>query len=140
MTVNDSVGRGDMIQYETESTTIAIAAGLVVGLDSSGDVTLGDATDAPIGVTATAVRARTTASQEKITVQVSGMAHVTCAANEAFDFNDFVGGGTEGAATTLATLGTTCEVSAALKTVIGRVITQDATTEGTTVVVRVGIC
>jgi len=138
--VNDSVGRGDFLKFQTASTTIEIPTGRIVGLDSNGNVTLADATANPIGVSATKVASRTSASKEDIVVQVSGLAHVTCAANEAFSYNDFVAGGTEGYATTFASIAGTTFSSEKMKKIIGRVVTPDATTEGTTVIIRVGIC
>ena len=134
MTVSDSVGEGKYIDFDTESTTSKLPAGRIVGVNSNGTVTLADGTASPVGVTATEVRAVTTAAASTVSVQTSGIAHIACAANEGFAYNDLVGGGTEGLATTIATVGTAFG-EAELKAIIGRVYTPDATTTGTTVVV-----
>lgn len=139
--VNDSVGRGDMIQYETATTTIEIASGRIVELNTSGNVILPTTTPGnPVGVSATKVASRTTASQKDIVVQVSGLAHITCAANEGFDYNDQVkAAASNGKATTAGTYAGTTFSSDDNRKVVGRVITPDATTTGTTVVVALNI-
>lgn len=139
--VSNSSGRGNTIQYDTASTTIAIATGLIVELDSSGDVVLPTTTPAnPVGVSATAIAARTTATAEKIVVQVAGVAALTCAANEAFSYNGPVqSASANGNATTAATYAGTTFGSEDMRKVIGRAVTIDATTEGTTVVVALNI-
>lgn len=140
MSVNNSSGNGDFITYDTASTTIEIAAGLIVELDGSGDVILPTTTPAnPAGVTATKVAARTTATQKKITVQRTGLAAVTCAANEAFGYNDMVIAGADGVATTGPTFAGTTWGSEDARKEIGRVITPDATTVGTTVLVALNL-
>ena len=139
MTVSDSVGDGKYVDYETASTTSEIKTGRIVELDSSGNVIIATATPGnPVGVTATKVAARTTASKEKITVQVSGMAHVACAANEGFGYNDQVLAATALGATAATITGTLYDSEDSRK-VIGRIYTPDATTTGTTAVVLLNI-
>lgn len=141
MSVNDSVGRGDMIEYETASTTIEIATGKIAELDASGDVILPTTTPGnPVGVTATKVAARTTATQKNIVVQTSGLAHITCAANEAFGYNDMViSASANGYATTGPTFAGSTWGSEDSRKVVGRVITPDATTAGTTVITALNL-
>lgn len=72
-------GLGRKIKFQTTSDTVEIEAGRIVVSDSSGDIlaTTVPGTDGPVvGVSATKVDSRTTASQEDITVQVSGMVSV----------------------------------------------------------------
>ena len=136
MAVKNSSSNGDFIGLDTSSTTAAIAAGLIIELDSSGDAILPTTTPAnPFGVTATSVAARTTASKEKITVQRTGIAAITCAANEAFGYNDMVIPGESGVATTGPTFAGTTWGSEDARKVVGAVAEPDATTEGTTVLV-----
>jgi len=140
MTVSDSVGEGKYVDYDTSSTTSAINTGRIVELNSDGDVILPTTTPGnPVGVSATKVSARTTASKEKITVQVSGMAHVACAANEAFDYNGQVVPAENGLAATVGTYAGTTFSSENMRKIIGRVYTPDATTTGTTAIVLLNI-
>lgn len=141
MSVNNSSGNGDFIGYETASTTIEIAAGLIVEFDSSGDIILPTTTPGnPAGISATKVASRTTATQEKITVQTTGLAAITCAANEAFDQNEMViSASANGNATAGATFAGTTWGSEDARKVVGRVITPDATTTGTTVLTQLNI-
>lgn len=144
MTVNDSVGRGAYQGFTTESTTSAITTGKIVEFDSSGDIVLPTSTpivDQIAGVTASEVAARTTASKEDIIVQTSGLAHIACAANSAFAEGKFVRVATAGTGAGYASTAAeaTTITSTALAAVIGKVVTPDATTTGTTVIVKLTI-
>ena len=139
--VSDSHGRGNFLSYDTASTTIEIPEGRIVELDSSGDVILPTTTPGnPIGVSATNVDARTTATVEKITVQTAGICSITCAANQAFGYNDQILAVTlTGYGATAATFAGTTFGSEDARKVVGRVFTPDATTTGTTVVAILNI-
>ena len=137
MAVNDSVGRGDFIAGKTASTTSSIVPGRFVEYNSNGSFVLPTSTpdeDLIAGVAATKVATRTTDSEEDLIVQRSGLAHVACTANSAFTAGYLVRVASAGEASTAA-LATTITATALAKCV-GKVETIDATTAGTTVVVR----
>ena len=144
MAVADSVGEGRTVDARTSSTTVQILPGRIVEWDTSGYIVLPTTTpivDRMAGVTVDEVAARTTATYEPIIVQQTGLAAVVCAANSQFTYGGYVRAATAGTgagyASTVA-LATTI-TSTALAAAIGKVVTIDATTEGTTVVVQLGI-
>ena len=140
MAVAESLGEGRFIQFDTATTTVAIAENLIVELDTSGDVILPTATpEIPIGVTSTRVDARTTASVKKIVVQVSGLAAITCDANIAATAGCFIEAGTSDGLASTAVAATTITATGYYRAV-GKCIVPDATTTGTTVVVLLKPC
>ena len=137
MAVNDSMGRGRFIAEKTSSTTASILPGRFVEYNSNGSIILPTTTpdeDLIAGVAASKVLARTTATEEDIIVQQSGMCHVACTANSAFTAGYLVRI-IEGGEASTAAVATTITATALAKCP-GKVVTPDATTEGTTVVVR----
>lgn len=137
MALPDAVSEGRFIGYTTSSTTVQILPGRIVEFDSSGDIVIPTTTpivDQIAGVTASKVAARTTATKENILVQVTGVAHVLCTANEGFTIGRLVRAGVLGIATTA--VAQTTITATALAACIGKVVTPDATTEGTTVAIR----
>ena len=144
MTVNDSIGEGRTVDAQTSSTTVEIPSGRIVEWDTSGNIVLPTTTpivDRPAGVTVSEVAARTTATKENIIIQQTGLAAIVCTANDAFTYGGYVRAATAGTGAGYASsvaLATTI-TSTALAAAIGKVVVIDATTEGTTVVVQLGI-
>ena len=133
MGVANEGGRGRYIGKETASTTIEITPGNIVELNSTGECMLPTATAGAIfGVAASKVASRTTASKKKILIQRSGIAHVSCLANETFAYGEVVVAGTTGGLATSHALD--CSTLNP-QLIVGKLSTTDDTTEGTTVVV-----
>jgi hypothetical protein len=134
--VNDSVGRGDFVGFKTASTTDEILPGRFVEL-SGGSVVLPTTTPGQaIGVAHTKVASRTSATSEDIIVQVSGLAHVACAANEGFSAGDLIANGAVGVATTFASVAGTTFSSEEMRNICGVCMEPDATTTGTTILAK----
>lgn len=135
--VNNSTGRGDFVGFKTSSTTSEILPGRFVEL-SSGSVVLPTTTPGQIiGVAHTKVASRTSATSEDIIVQVGGLAHVACAANEAFSAGGLINCGASGVATTFASVAGTTFSSEEMRNICGICMTPDATTTGTTILAKV---
>lgn len=144
MTVNDSISEGRFVKYLTSSTTSSILPGRIVEFDGNGNIILPTTTpnvDQFAGISASKARTVSTAAKRDILVQKQGIAHVVCAANSAFAHGKFVRAATagtgEGYASTAAEA--TTITSTALAACIGRVVTPDATTTGTTIIVSLGV-
>jgi len=142
MATNDSGGEGRFIGCKCASTTSSILPGRILEYNSNGSVTLPTTTpnvDQLAGVSVTKTRTRTSASEEDIVVQTSGMTDIVCAANSAFSRGKFVRAATAGTGAGYASTAAeaTTITSTALAACIGKVVVPDATTTGTTVVVNV---
>ena len=140
MTVEDSEGEGRYIGAQA-STTQEIPAGRIVEYDANGYIVLPTTTpnvDQIAGVSATKKAAQTTASLKDIVVQQSGLTAITCAANSGFIKGEFVRAATAGTGAGYASTAAaaTAITATALAAVVGKVITPDATTLGTTVIVQ----
>jgi len=141
--VESSEGEGRYIGCQA-STTNEIPSGRIVEYDTNGYIVLPTTTpnvDQQAGISATKKASQTTASLKDIVVQQTGMAPIVCTANDAFAVGKYVRSATAGTgagyASTVAEA--TTITATALEAAIGKVVIADATTEGTTVVVQLGI-